>query len=347
MPGGYTNLLPGLFDDFATDGPRGTPIETGNIWDSALRAGLTVRDYGMKNDIVRYNIPVAIGGIPLIEYPYASGTQVAFTANPTLAPYTDLYFRGFDNAFPDTWRWEEWNREFQLYVAGGDLPSLSLVRLMHDHTGNFCPKPYTSASCPAAALNTPELQQADNDYSVGKLLETVANSRYAANTLVFIIEDDAQAGEDHVDAHRTTAYVVGPYVRQHAIVSTHYNTVNFVRTIEEVLGLQPLNLNDAHQPPMADLFDLKRSAWSFRAVASPILKHSTLNIDGARYARGPGIAPDMQPTHDQDWWAQRTRGYDWRSEDRIPTNEYNHTLWDGMMGGKPYPGTKGASADND
>lgn len=347
MPGGYTNLLPGLFDDFATDGPRGTPIETGNIWDSVLRAGLTVRDYGMKNDIVRYNIPVVLGGIPLIEYPYASGTQVAFTANPTLAPYTDLYFRGFDNAFPDSWRWLEWNREFQLYVQGNNLPALSLVRFMHDHTGNFCPKPYNSASCPAAALNTPELQQADNDLSVGLLLETVANSPYASNTLVFVIEDDAQAGEDHVDAHRTTAYVVGPYVRKHAIVSTHYDTVNFLRTIEEVLGLPPLNLNDAHQPPMADIFDMKQTTWSFHALASPILKHSTLNLDSSRYVSGPGIDPNMRPTHDQDWWAQRTRGYDWRSEDRIPAHEYNHTLWEGLMGGKPYPGTRGDAADRD
>ena len=98
---------------------------------------------------------------------------------------------------------------------------------------------------------------------------------------------------------------------------------------------------------MADLFDMKRSKWSFRALASPLLKHSTLNLDASRYVSGPGISPNMQPTHDQDWWAQRTRGYDWRSEDRIPAQEYNHTLWEGLMGGKPYPGTKGATADKD
>ncbi|MEJ0045450.1 MAG: hypothetical protein WDN04_04390 [Rhodospirillales bacterium] len=131
------------------------------------------------------------------------------------------------------------------------------------------------------------------------------------------------------------------------MISTHYNTVNMLRTIEEVLGLAPLNLNDAHQPPMADLFDLRQAAWTFKAEASPILRKSGLHIDAARFASGPGIPADMRPTHDQNWWAQRTRGYDWSSEDRIPTVPYNHLLWEGLMGAKPYPGTNGATADND
>ena len=338
MPGGYTNLLPGEADDFATDGPIGTPAQNGNIWDSVLRAGLTLRNYGMKIDLTRYEIPTSVGGVADIENPFATGTQVAWPASPTLQPYTDIYFRGFDNAFPDTWRWEEWNREFQLYVANSNLPSLSLVRLMHDHTGNFCPKPYTLPTCPAAELNTPEEQQADNDYAVGKLVETVANSPYAGNTLIFVIEDDAQAGEDHVDAHRSTAYVVGPYVKQQAIISTHYNTVNMLRTIEEVLGLPPLNLNDAHQPPMADVFDLNAPNWHFTAVASPILKRTGLNTIRTIYATGAGINPNLRPTHDQDWWAQRTRGYDWSSEDRVPARAYNRVLWEGMKGNIPHPG---------
>ena len=347
MPGGYTNLLPGIADDFATDGPVGTPIQNGNIWDSALRAGLSVRSYGVKVDLTRYNIPTYAGGVPIIEYPYATSTQVAWSSNPTLAPYTDIYFRGFDNSFPDTWRWEDWNREFQGYVTGGNLPALSLVRFMHDHTGNFCPKPYTASSCPAAGLNTPELQTADNDYAVGKLIETVAQSPYAANTLIFVIEDDAQAGEDHVDAHRTTAYVVGPYVKQRAIVSTRYNTVNMVRTIEEVLGMAPLNLNDAHQAPMADIFDLTAAKWRFHALASPSLKGTGVDNGALPVAAGPDIDPNMKPTHDQDWWAQRTRGYDWSAEDRVPVAAYNHVLWEGIMGNRAYPGDAVDGGDRD
>jgi DNA-binding beta-propeller fold protein YncE len=345
FPGGYQNFLPGTNNDFATDGPAGTPPQQGYLWDSAIRAGLSVRDYGMLVDIVRYNIPVGIGGIPLIENPAATNTQVAWSSNPTLGPVTDIFYRGFDNAYPDTWRLEEWYREFQQYEAAGNLPSLSLVRLMHDHTGNFCARPFTSPSCPAAGLDTPEKQEADNDYAVGRLVETVAHSSYAANTLIFVLEDDAQDGPDHVDAHRSTAYVVGPYVKQHAVISTHYDTVNMVRTIEDVLGIGHLNLNDAHQPPMTDLFDLNHAAWTYTAVASPLLK--TTGLIGL-----PGVAaqvmagPAMQATHDQDWWAQRTKGYDWSSEDKIPADDYNRTLWQGLKGNTPYPGTRGAESDD-
>jgi hypothetical protein len=158
----------------------------------------------MFKDIVRYNITESIGGVPPIEQPWVSQTQVAWPTSPTLAPYTDPYFRGFDNVFPDTWRWKEWNREFQACVTNNNLPSLSLARFMHDHTGNF--------STAVAGINTPALQQADNDLSVGLLVQQVASSPYASNTLIFVLGDDSQDGPDHVDAHRTTAYVVGPYV---------------------------------------------------------------------------------------------------------------------------------------
>jgi YVTN family beta-propeller protein len=326
FPGGTVNLLPGTNDDFATDGPEGTPEQQGYLWDAALRAGLSVRDYGFFNDIVRYNIPVSIGGVPLIENPAATSTTVAWPTNPTLAPTIDPYFRGFDNAFPDTWRWEEWNREFQLYVAGNNLPTLSLVRFMHDHTGNF--------DTAAAGINTPDLQQADNDYAVGKLVETVANSPYASSTLIFVLEDDSQDGPDHVDAHRSTAYVVGPYVKQKAIVSTQYSTINMLRTIEDILGIDHLNLNDATQPPMADMFDLTQTSWSYTAVASPLLTGTGLQPLLPASAKS---AAAMKPAHDAAWWSAHTKGYDWSSEDRIPADEYNRVQWEGLKGSTPYP----------
>jgi YVTN family beta-propeller protein len=338
FPGGTANLLPGTANDFATDGPAGTPPQQGYLWDSALRGGLSVRDYGFLIDIVRYNIPVAVGGIPLIENPFATNTQVAWSSNPTLAPYTDIYYRGFDNSFPDNWRFEEWNREFQQYVTNNNLPNLSLVRLMHDHTGNYCAKPYTEAGCPAADLVTPERQEADNDYAVGRLIETVAASPYANDTLIFILEDDAQDGPDHVDAHRSPAYVVGPYVKRHRVISTHYDTVNMVRTIEDVLGIDHLNLNDTYQAPMADLFDVNAPpSWSYTALPSTVLKKTGLVPQGVAYAPGP----DVVPTHDQDYWAQKTKGFDWSKEDRIPADKYNRILWEGLKGDEPYPGTRG------
>ena len=125
---------------------------------------------------------------------------------------------------------KEWERNFDANYANGGLPNLSLVRLMHDHTGNF--------SDPGAyGLNTPELQESDNDYAVGLLVQKIANSIYAQNTLVFVIEDDAQDAGDHVDSHRTIAFVAGAYVKQQALVSSAYTTLNFLRTIEDVLGL--------------------------------------------------------------------------------------------------------------
>ena len=157
------DLLPGTADTSAPDGP-GNEINTGYIWDAALRAGLSIRNYGFFIDGVRYNTPAALSqvSLPLLPDPSASNTIVAYPTNAALAPYTDPYFRGFDNSFPDYYRFTEWQREFDTIYAGGGLPQLSFVRFMHDHTGNF-----TTA---IAGVNTPELQQADNDYAVGLLV---------------------------------------------------------------------------------------------------------------------------------------------------------------------------------
>jgi hypothetical protein len=140
-------------------------------------------------------------GFVLGRFSYARRHPKTFT-NPDLAPFTDPYFRGFDNTIADYYREQEWSREFTNYVRHHDLPSLELVRLMHDHTGNF-----TTAQ---NGVNTPGLQIADNDYAVGKLIQTVAHSPYASSTLIFIVEDDAQDGPDHVDGHRSEAFVVDP-----------------------------------------------------------------------------------------------------------------------------------------
>ena len=88
------------------------------------------------------------------------------------------------------------------------------------------------------------------------LAQAVAKSPYAKDTLIFVIEDDAQDGADHVDAHRSTAFIIGPYVKHGVVDSTRYNTVSMIRTIEDILGIPHLNLNDAHTLPMANAFDL-------------------------------------------------------------------------------------------
>jgi DNA-binding beta-propeller fold protein YncE len=238
---------------------------------------------------------------------------------------TDPYFRGFDNKMPDLYRYREWNREFSAYEKNGRLPAFEMVRFMHDHTGDF--------KDAIDGVNTPDTQVADNDYAVGLLVERVAHSKFANSTLIFVIEDDAQDGPDHVDAHRSIAFVAGPYVKQHAVVSDRYTTVNVIRTMEEVLGLKPLNFHDGNARPMTTVFDLKRATWSYNAKVPAMLRSTQLPLRPAK--RADAVPP--RPLHDAAWWTKATGGFDFSAEDRLKTADYNAVLWKGTMGTKPYP----------
>ncbi|HUI80654.1 MAG TPA: hypothetical protein VLY24_22170 [Bryobacteraceae bacterium] len=329
------DVLPGQADISAPDGPD-HQLNTGHLWDAALRAGLTVRNYGCFIDTTRYSTADFV--IPVLRDPAATGTVVSHPSNAALTPFTDPYFRGFDNNLPDYYRYLEWAREFDSdYTCAGcnpagasGLPALSLVRFMHDHTGS-----YTTA---IDGVNTPDLMVADNDYAVGLLVEKVAKSKYGNNTLIFVVEDDAQDGGDHYDSHRSIAFVVGPYVNQNALVSTGYTTLDFVRTIEEVLALPPLNLNDALARPMTDVFNARDLAnqtpapWNFSAVPSPYLYNTQLPLPPK-----PAGLVVFRPSHNAKYWARVTTGMDFEAEDRVDPLDFNHILWKGMMGKKPYP----------
>jgi YVTN family beta-propeller protein len=320
------DLLPGTNDVAAPDGPEGTPQGKGFIWDAVLRAGLTLRNYGCFIDLPRQGNFPAQACAPRNAYP------IAYATKAVLIPNTDPYFRGFDNAFPDYYREIEWEREFTNYSKKGDLPSLELVRLMHDHMGNFKEA--------IDGVNTPELQQADNDYAVGRLVDTVAHSRYKSNTLIFVVEDDAQDGADHVDAHRTTAYVVGPYVRHGAVVSHFYTTVNLLRTIEDILGLQHLNLYTATQRPMTDVFDLHQREWTFNAAPSSFLYRTRLRLPRRNIAQ----TQIPKPTHDSAYWADKTMEFDFTKEDDLGDPErFNRIIWEGLKGNLPYPSETGGT----
>lgn len=326
------DVLPGTIDTAAPDSPTGR-INHGYIWDAALRAGLRIRNYGFFVDLARYSLPAPYAGlnIPKLLDPFATKTQVAYITNEALRPNTDIYFRGFDQSFPDYYRFQEWKREFSGQYADGSLPELTLLRLPHDHTGSF--------KTAIAGVNTPELQVADNDYAVGLVVETVAKSRYKDDTLIFIIEDDAQDGGDHVDAHRSTAFIVGPYVKHDAVVSKPYNTVNFVRTIEDVLGIGQLNLNDAVAAPMADVFDTKQKTWTYTALPSQLLYNTRLPV--TVHLQNPGTA--MMPTHDENYWAAATEGLDFSVEDHLDGAAYNRILWKGLRGSAYPDGSSGAN----
>ena len=322
------DLLPGTADVAAPDGPAGEEGQ-GYIWNAAIRAGISVRNYGFFGDLGRYDArkdgPPAI---PLERDPWAKRLQVFFPANSALAPRTDLYFRGFDQSFPDFWRVQEWKREFEGFSVSGRLPALTLLRLPHDHTGNF--------KDAIDGVNTVEAEVADNDYAVGLVLETLAHSRYATDTLVFVIEDDAQDGPDHVSARRTLALVAGPYVKQHALVSTRYTTVNLIRTMEDVLGLEPMSLNDGLARPMADIFDLKQLAWTFTAQPAEVLRKTNLPLP-ARAASEITLAKACRAPRTPEYWAKAMAGQDFRTEDELDTARYNRALWTGMTGQKVLP----------
>jgi DNA-binding beta-propeller fold protein YncE len=319
------NLLPGTANEVAADGPNGEQ-GLGYLWDSAIRAKLSVRNYGFFLDLG------AVQGLdPTLTDPCSQNppVQVAFPAHTSLLDRTDFCFRGFDQSFPDFFRYLEWAREFDQQVETNTFPNLTLLRLNHDHFGSF-----GSASF---GVNTPELQMADNDYSVGLVAEKIARSPYANNTLIFVIEDDPQDGADHVSGERSLAFIIGPYLKQKAVVSAHYATVNMLRTIEDVLGIETLGVHDAGVPPMAEAFDTTKANWTYSAVPAPILFTSTLPLVKKQVKNGgqPDALP--RPTHDAAWWEARTKGFDFSAEDRIDSEKFNRILWEGLMGDKPYP----------
>ncbi len=316
------DLLPGATNVAEPDGATGTQRGKGYIWDAVLRAGLTFREYGCMSDT---NL-----NAPREPYPFRAHVVVSRPSNPELYRFGDPYYRGFDPAYPDFYREAEWEREFDGYVRGKNLPAFEIVQLQEDHMGDFKEA--------IAGVNTPETQQADNDYATARLVDRVSHSPYKDDTLIFSIEDDSQDGPDHVDAHRTTAYVVGPYVKHGSVISAYYTTVSMVRTIEDVLGLEHLNLNTATARPMTEVFDLDQKDWTFEARPSAALAKTSLPLSAAARA-AMGSADSVAFAHRASYWAAETRGMDFTGEDRIDSDRFNRILWRGLKGTQ-YPATR-------
>ena len=363
------DVMAGSADIAAPDAPATVEagiVGTGYLWDAALRAGLTLRNYGFYGDLARYSAdnPAAIS--PSLRDPFKAKTAVFFPTKPSLAAHSDIFFRGYDQKFPDYWRVEEWKREFDRYVEAGSLPNLTLLRLPHDHFGDF--------EAAIDRVDTVETQMADNDYAIGRVVETVAKSPFADSTLIFIIEDDAQNGADHVDPHRSIALVAGPMVRQNAVVSQHFTTVAMLRTIEDVLGIPPLGLNDGLAEPMAAIFDPDQTSWTYQAIVPEVLKTTSLPIakspDGTgstgtqNEKTGPqNVEPKKTelksgsddcfttPVRTSAYWAKTMAGQNFEQEDRLNTTSFNAALWTGLRGDaakQPMPRSgEDLSADRD
>jgi len=329
------DLLAGRRDVDAHDGPGGQ-AGTGYLWDAALRARLTVRNYGFEyiDETRCFLDPSDPDLIPPMRSPFQEKVIVSRATKPSLMPNTDPYYFDWDMDIPDYWLFKEWEREFDSYVKHHNLPNLELVALPHDHFGNL------GSNTVLDGVNTIETQISDNDYALALLVQKVAQSEYRDDTLIFVIEDDAQDGPDHVDAHRTIAYVIGPYVRQGAVVSTHYSTVNMLRTIEDILGMQPMGLNDGLQAPMTDVFTRELKKWAYTPIVPEALYSTTLPLPRKNSTNQLPAAKlrNPSPIHDAAYWAGVMRGFDFRRPDHLDTMRFNRAVWVGLKGeGVPYP----------
>ena len=329
------DLLAGQRDVDAHDGSD-NEAGTGYLWDAALRAHLTVRNYGFEYiDENRYFLdPSDPNLIKPMRSPFKAGVIVSRATKPSLMPNTDPYFFDWDMDIPDYWLFKEWEREFDNYAKNDNLPSLELIALPHDHFGNL------GASTVLDGVNTIETQMADNDYALGLLVQKVAKSKYRNDTVIFVIEDDAQDGPDHVDAHRTIAYAIGPYVKQGAVVSTRYTTVNMLRTIEDLLGMEAMGLNDGLKPPMSDVFTRDLKSWDYKPIVPPVLRTTTLPLPppSPENQLPAGLLRNTRPPHDGAYWAAKMQAFNFKHSDHLDAARFNRVLWEGMKGEHvPYP----------
>ncbi len=322
------DLLAGPADLTATDPPEGE-AGAGTLWAAAMAKGLSVRNYGFYGDLSRYEKEAGANRIPRERRPFAAKLQVMWATDRRLDPVTDPYFRSFDQGFPDYWLVDEWKRDWLPRVASGQTPRLTLLRIAHDHFGDFDEA--------IDAVNTPDRQMADNDYALGQIVEAVAASPAAADTLICVIEDDVQNGADHVDAHRSIAYLIGPGVKRGALVSTRYSTVNMIKTISRLLDLPPLGLNDSLALPMADAFDPAQLTrpWAYTALwpqpldATDLPKPASLHASAHTSVRPTSILPEKPAS----WWSAAMAGQNFSAEDKLDSDTFNAALWQGLKGG--------------
>ena len=160
-----------------------------------------------------------------------------------LEGHFDPMFRGFDMDYPDVKRTERFLEELAGFEKAGEMPQLSVVRLPNDHTSGTSPGKWTVTACVG-----------DNDLALGRLVEGLSKSRFWKQMAIFVVEDDAQNGSDHVDAHRTVALAISPYIKRHSVDSTLYSTSSMLRTMELILGLEPMSQFDAAARPMFKSF---------------------------------------------------------------------------------------------
>ncbi len=217
---------------------------SGFIWDYVLRAGLDLRVYG---EFVQATITPSDATWTECYQDFLNGTErikiEASTQLHTLEPYLCPTFIGFPGKVTDVYRAGEFIKELKMFERDGNLPNFMIMLLPNDHTVGTRP-----------GYPTPRAAVADNDLALGRIVEAVSKSRFWPETAIFVVEDDPQAGVDHVDGRRTVALCISPYTKRREVISTHYNQNSMLRTMQLMLGLPPMTQLDLGAIPMDDCF---------------------------------------------------------------------------------------------
>ncbi|EHQ30535.1 bifunctional YncE family protein/alkaline phosphatase family protein [Mucilaginibacter paludis] len=287
----------------------------GFIWNNAADHGKSVRIYGEACQ-PRFNNKLTWTDI---YNDYMAGKPFQFTNTSTISrvrPMLSQNFPGSDeHKINEQLRASTFIKELNAYekMPGDKLPQLMIMALSSDHTVGTRP-----------GMPTPEAMIADNDLALGRIVEAVSKSRFWKNTVIFVTEDDSQAGWDHVSAYRTTGFVISPYSRLQGKVSKNYNQTCMVRSIEQILGLPPMNIIDATALPMFDCFTNKPAAYVYQHLDNRI----PINTMNPKLSMLKGAAlhyaiQSSRPEYDH---------IDGGNDDVL-----NRILWFAAKGKKPYP----------
>jgi len=254
----------------------------GYIWDFAKRAGVSVRSYG---EFASWARP---GGAVRADVPGLEGL-----VHPTYPP--------FDLAIQDQHRADIWLEEFKKFERDGTLPQLSIIRVGNDHTSGT-----------SRGAWTPRAMVADNDLALGRIVEAISHSRYWKEAAIFVLEDDAQNGPDHVDAHRSVLFAISPFSKRRSVDSTLYSTTSVLRTMELILGLPPMSQYDAAATPMYRAFQPGPDLTPFSKLAARV------PLDEKNDWGAPGAAASAR--------------MNLREADRAPELELNEIIWKSVRG---------------
>jgi YVTN family beta-propeller protein len=307
--GGFTRSYPYDGDDALAY------ASSGFIWDNVLNHGLTFRDYG---EFVNAIIDPPTATFTEIYQDFKEGTnkiQIHAKANlEQLKPYLCPTYVGFPNKVPDVYRAAEFIKELNKFEKNGDFPNFIIMLLPNDHTSGTRP-----------GLPTPSAAVADNDLALGQIIEAISGSKFWNETCIFVTEDDPQAGIDHVDSHRTVGLIISPYTKRGKVISTYYSQINMVRTIENILGIPPMNQLDMTAEVMVDCFTNKPDFTSYKAV------NNNIPLDQ--------LNPVLSAlTGDQLYWAKKSMEQNLDDVDRIDEDIFNQIIWHAVKGyDRPYP----------